>query len=136
MYKSILVPVDLSDMEKAKNCLRIAREIGGPDAELHLMHVVERVPIYVAAELPREIEENSVLGAQTALKELAETDPGNCRVHARLGHANRDIYVGAEELDVDLIIVGSHRPGLQDYLLGSTAARVVRHALCSVLVVR
>jgi len=37
---------------------------------------------------------------------------------------------------VDLIIVGSHKPGLQDYLLGSTAARVVRHAMCSVLVGR
>ena len=37
---------------------------------------------------------------------------------------------------VDLIIVASHRPGLQDYFLGSTAAKVVRHAKCSVLVIR
>jgi len=42
----------------------------------------------------------------------------------------------AKEKDVDLIIIASHRPGLQDYFLGSTAAKVVRHATCSVLVVR
>jgi len=42
----------------------------------------------------------------------------------------------AQEKGVDLIIIASHRPGLQDYFLGSTAAKVVRHAKCSVLVIR
>ena len=45
-------------------------------------------------------------------------------------------HVAAEDDKVDLIIIASHKPGLQDYFLGSTAARVVRHASCSVLVVR
>ena len=35
-----------------------------------------------------------------------------------------------------MIVIASHDPGLADYLLGSTAGRVVRHAHCSVLVVR
>ncbi len=34
------------------------------------------------------------------------------------------------------IIVASHKPNVGDYLLGTTAARVVRHAACSVFVVR
>ena len=42
----------------------------------------------------------------------------------------------AGELSVDMIVIGSHDPGLADYFLGSVAARVVRHAHCSVLVVR
>ena len=42
----------------------------------------------------------------------------------------------AKEKNADMIIIASHRPGLQDYFLGSTAAKVVRHATCSVLVVR
>jgi nucleotide-binding universal stress UspA family protein len=42
----------------------------------------------------------------------------------------------AEEKGADLIIIASHRPGLKDYFLGSTAAKVVRHAKCSVLVIR
>ena len=36
----------------------------------------------------------------------------------------------------DLIVVGSHRPAMATYLLGSNASTIVRHAPCSVLVVR
>ena len=39
----------------------------------------------------------------------------------------------AEEAGPDLIVVGSHRPGMRDYLLGTKASRVVRHASSSVL---
>ena len=42
----------------------------------------------------------------------------------------------AERHDVDLVIVASHKPGLQDYFLGSTAARVSRRAPCSVYILR
>jgi nucleotide-binding universal stress UspA family protein len=42
----------------------------------------------------------------------------------------------AEEAEADLVVVGSHRPAMKDYLLGTNAARVVRHARCSVLVAR
>ena len=46
------------------------------------------------------------------------------------------ILVTAQEAGVDLIVVGSHRPAMKDYLLGTNAGRVVRHANCSVLVAR
>jgi len=42
----------------------------------------------------------------------------------------------AEEASADLVVVGSHRPAMKDYLLGTNASRVVRHARCSVLVAR
>ena len=42
----------------------------------------------------------------------------------------------ADETNADLIVMASHRPELKDFLLGPNAARVVRHANCSVLVVR
>jgi nucleotide-binding universal stress UspA family protein len=42
----------------------------------------------------------------------------------------------AAEAEADLVVVGSHRPAMKDYLLGTNAARVVRHARCSVLVAR
>ena len=48
----------------------------------------------------------------------------------------RDILDFANEAGVDLIVIASHDPGLADYLLGSVAARVVRHAHCSVFVTR
>jgi nucleotide-binding universal stress UspA family protein len=42
----------------------------------------------------------------------------------------------AEEAEADLVVVGSHRSAMKDCLLGTNAARVVRHARCSVLVAR
>ena len=42
----------------------------------------------------------------------------------------------AEKSAADLIVINSHRPGVQDYFLGSTASRVVRRAPCAVMVLR
>jgi nucleotide-binding universal stress UspA family protein len=52
------------------------------------------------------------------------------------GHSGRTIVDTATTLKVDCIVLGSHKPGLIDYLLGSTAARVVQHAPCAVHVAR
>ncbi|MDR8241073.1 universal stress protein UspG, partial [Acinetobacter baumannii] len=38
--------------------------------------------------------------------------------------------------EFDVIVIGSRKPGISTHLLGSNAAAVVRHAECSVLVVR
>ncbi len=54
-------------------------------------------------------------------------------VEGHSGGKNPDF---ANSHDVGCIVMASHRPGLQDYLLGSTAARVLRHANCSVYIVR
>lgn len=54
----------------------------------------------------------------------------------RDGRVYREILGVADEERVDLIVMASHRPGLRDYLLGVNSARVVRHASCSVMVVR
>ena len=36
----------------------------------------------------------------------------------------------------DQIVIGAHRPAVSDFLLGPNTARIVRHAECSVNVVR
>jgi len=57
-------------------------------------------------------------------------------IAVRTGRSYSSILDVADEKEAELIIIASHRPGLQDYFLGSTASKVVRHAKCSVLVVR
>jgi nucleotide-binding universal stress UspA family protein len=53
-----------------------------------------------------------------------------------MGSVYGDVLAEAENTATDLIVVGSHRPSMATYLIGSNAARIVRHAKCSVLVVR
>ena len=52
------------------------------------------------------------------------------------GHSGRTILDYAEAKSSDLIVIASHRPGMADMLIGSTAAQVVRHATCAVHVLR
>ena len=54
----------------------------------------------------------------------------------RIGRPAQVIVDIAAELHADLIVIGSHGFGVLDRVLGTTAARVVNHAPCSVLVVR
>ena len=136
MYKSILVPIDMSNPETGKSMIEIARKQGDKDSQIILLHVIEDIPNWVAAEMPAGILEQSRQSMQVELQAIANAASIKAEVVIRSGHPYRTILDKAEEGEVDLIIIASHKPGLQDYFLGSTAAKVVRHAKCSVLVVR
>ena len=58
------------------------------------------------------------------------------RIEIRTGGAAGTINALAKEENADLVIIASHRPGLIDYFIGSTASRVVSHCPCAVLVDR
>ena len=72
------------------------------------------------------------------IQALADRIPDSIRVQHIVGEGTiyKTIIETADQIGADLIIMGSHRPELQDYLLGPNAARVVRHSAKSVLVVR
>lgn len=136
MYKTILVPIDMSHIEMGESMIEVAREQGDKDAKIILLHVIEDIPIWVAAEIPSGILENSRQSIRKELQAIATAASVKADVEIRSGHPYKTILDKADEVEADLIIVASHKPGLQDYLIGSTAAKVVRHARCSVLVVR
>jgi nucleotide-binding universal stress UspA family protein len=54
----------------------------------------------------------------------------------RIGGVYPELLAEAGEWPADLIIVGAHKRSMATYLLGSTAAAIVRHASCTVMVVR
>ena len=76
--------------------------------------------------------------ARGDLEELGRQVPPDLLAGQRvaLGTPWQSICQTAKELDVDLIVVGSHGYAMLDRLLGTTAAKVVNHADRSVLVVR
>ncbi len=98
--------------------------------------MVEDIPTWAAVELPAGLVETSLQAAQDELQAIANDSGMPMKAEVRTGHSYKTILDVADEKQVDLIIIASHRPGLQDYFLGSTAAKVVRHAKCSVLVIR
>ena len=136
MYAKIIVPIDLSHVETGKKAITIAQKLLDKGGQIYLVNVVEDIPTYVAAELPVGVLQGSKDQALGELKATAKTAGINAKIEVRSGRAASSILDAAEEHEADLIIVASHRPGLSDYFLGSTASRVVRHAQCPVLVDR
>ena len=136
MPKTIIVPVALAQIEKAQSMLDVARQLGGADGEIVLVTVIEDIPGYIAAELPAGLIENAADEARGELRALARNSGMELPVEVRKGNPATAILAVASERNADVIVIASHRPGLQDYFLGSTAARVVRHARCSVHVIR
>ena len=136
MYKTILVPIDMAHVVEGRANLDLAALHAAEGAKIILLNVVEDIPGWAAAELPADLLPNSQAAAREELKKLASSSGMEMEVEVRTGHSYHTILEVAEEKKVDMIIVASHRPGLQDYFLGSTAAKVVRHAKCSVLVIR
>ncbi|MFV0334310.1 MAG: universal stress protein [Tropicimonas sp.] len=135
MYRNILVPVSLENKDKAALACDTARTLAAPEATITLLHVVEHMPAHVRQYLPKNFLIEARAGLQPELERLAAAVPGAKAVVVE-GHAGRTILDYAEEKGSDCIVIASHRPAMEDYLLGSTAAQVVRHAACAVMVVR
>ncbi len=135
MYKNILVPISFDRDRDAKGAIDIARTLLSEDGNITLIHVIEQIPGYAASHLPPHFMEEKHVALRTDLDAMASEIP-NAVAAVVSGHAGRTLLDWAEEHDVDCIVIASHRPGMQDLLLGSTAAKVVRHAACAVHVLR
>jgi nucleotide-binding universal stress UspA family protein len=136
MYKTILVPIDMGHVVEGKANINLAAQHAADGAKIILLNVVEEIPTWAAAQLPADIIEDSFEAVRNQMKAIAKASGMKMEVEVRAGHSYNTILDVAKEKNVDLIIIASHRPGFQDYFLGSTAAKVVRHADCSVMVVR
>ena len=138
MFRKILVPVDLAHVERGDEMITKAKTLcNGQQCNINLITVLPEIPAYVAYELPKEIRQKASSDAADSLESLSSKHGlPVTTTKVRHGSPHREILAEADSSGIDLIIVGSHKPGLEDYLLGSTAAKVVRHARCSVLVLR
>lgn len=136
MYNVILVPVDLGHKGRIAAMMDIAKHLSAENARIILVNVVEDVPSYVASQLPAGMIENTMQNAADDLKSIAKEYNIKPELEVRSGHAANAILEVADEKGADAIVIASHKPGWEDILIGSTAARVVRHAKCAVHVLR
>ena len=139
MIETILVPIDVAETEAGAAALELVQDLArAHDGKIVLLNVVEKVQGYVASQLPKSFHEQALTHAEAQLKEIAATQglAGAAEIVVREGHPSTEILEYAKEIGAGMIVVASHDPGLADYLLGSVASRVVRHAHCSVLVAR
>lgn len=141
MYKHILLPIDLNQDSSWKAALPVAIEHARAfDTKLHVMTVVPDFGMTMVGQFfPKGFEKKAVEAVNKKLHEFIDAHiPNDIAVQCIVaeGTVYERILELAKKLKIDLIVLAAHRPELRDYLLGPNAARVVRHASCSVLVVR
>lgn len=143
-YQTILVAVDFSpDSEKAIGRGKQLAEIY--QADLMLLHLVEEpsYPVFEDISLSGatgiwmpEIAESMLKAAKERLHSLAEQNglsAEQCEVIP--GFSKVDIAERANELNVNLIVMGRHGHSFLEKLIGSTTTSVLHHADCDVLTV-
>lgn len=134
MYDHVLIPVAPGHYKEYERALTAARKLLGAAGKISALSVVEDLPAYVETYIPPDqIERNR---AEVAIEMKLQFEGEGLETHVVVGHPANSILEWAERHDVDCSVVSSHRPGLSDYFIGSTAARLVRHAKCSVHVLR
>lgn len=143
MTSSILCAIDISDPEVDRKVLEAAYRLAQLDsAQLDVITVVPDFGMsVVGGYFDRDFHEKAVKDAKKHLNEFVENVIGaeankSVRHIVATGKVYAEILHAAREAGTDLIVIGSHKPDLSDYLLGPNAARVVRHSDCSVYVVR
>lgn len=134
MYDHILVPLAL-DHGFGDTALALAAKLLNPDGQITALHVYEMPTGTTNAYLDEGMVEKAYADAKAKLATRLEGVSNVTGVLVK-GHSGRTIIDYATDNGADCIVMGSHKPDLIDYLLGSTAARVVRHAPCAVHVLR
>lgn len=134
MYKNILVPMAL-DHGIGETSVEIARKLLSDGGRITALHVHETPQSSVGAFVDESVIQTAFLRAEAHLERRVSEMPG-VKPMIISGHSGRTIIDVSTDLGIDCIVIGSHKPGLIDYFLGSTAARVVRHAPCAVHVAR
>jgi universal stress protein F len=141
MFKNILVPLHLAYAKNHKKlfagALKVLDEEGG---NLSLLYVNEnRVHGSVYPLLDEENEKHYNHDALMRLREIAkehQLPADKTSFNIRNGSVHREILEEARRVNADAIVMMATKPGLGSYFISSTAERVIRHAACSVFVIR
>ena len=139
-YNNLIVAIDLSN--ESDKIIERALELAGQRAEnLTLVHVVEPVaaayPIDAYAINMTKLQEEAMAIASQRLAGIAQKfGIAADRQLVLAGAAATEVRAKADEMNADLIVIGSHGTSGWKLLLGSTANKVLHGATCDIMTVR
>lgn len=142
----ILLAID--DSECSREAIRsVSAQFRQKGTEVRVLHVVEPIAAYISAELIPHFVPHVAKVEEERRKQAQELVQHAARQLRKAGFKTSEfvdegdpkakIIDQAASSEADLIVVGSHGwKGLNRFLLGSVSESVVRHAGCSVEIVR
>ncbi len=139
MYSRILTAVDLDEPSSWQKPIATALALADCfKAKVALAYVVPDTVLMLQAQWSVSSVRAIMEDARIKLMKVARDHTVDRDVEeiVRSGSVYVGLIEAGESFEADLIVLSSHRPEMKDYLLGANASRVVRHAKCSVMVVR
>jgi nucleotide-binding universal stress UspA family protein len=140
VFRKILVPIDTAEPAVAEQGVFLAAQLAAlTGAAVRMVHVLHQIPYSFKEFLPPRViadRESAVACQFQDMARQANIPTERFSYAVRSGVVYDEVLSEAEGWGADLIIVGSHSLSMSTYLLGSNAQKIVRHANCSVLVVR
>lgn len=141
IHKHILYPLDISDKSSHAKEIAVIQDMRKHfGSQLSIITVLPDYGASIVAQYFTKVAEDTMKkDAMKALKAFAKEHfdkPETVKLIVAQGGIYERIIEAAREVKADVIVMTAHRPGLQDYLLGPNAAKVVRHCEISVLVIR
>ena len=140
---TILVPIDFS--RHSRVALRHARALAGFfNARLDVLHVIEEqlhptfynTGIFSVYDMVPDIEARALEELEAFFKDPEGPDVA-VQFHIKHGNAAHEIVDFASEHEPVMILIATHGlKGLEHFLLGSVAEKVVRYASCPVFTVK
>ncbi|WP_152081004.1 universal stress protein [Enterobacter oligotrophicus] len=143
MYKKILMPVDVFEMDLSDKAVRHAANLAKTEgASITLVNIlpgssrsllrgfnadIRKFEAYMTAESEKKM---------TDLKRLFDIAPEDIHCVVRFGNVRDEIIKLSKEGEYDVIVIGSKNPSITTHLLGSNAESILRYASIPVLVVR
>lgn len=143
MYKKILLPVDVFEMDLSDKAVRHAEFLASAEeGEITLLNVLPNSSRSVLRGFAADIQKfETFMKAESEKKMQALSRlfsiPAE-RIHTRVvfGNVRDEILAIGNADEFDVIVIGSRTPGLSTHLLGSNAESILRYAKIPVLVVR
>lgn len=134
MYNKIIIASAL-DQGFGPRAIETAKALLSENGKIISVHVIEPINEVVQSFVTEEAKSKALDTIKSMMKDRL-SDEQSIESVILAGRPGSEIPTYAEKVGADCIIVGSHKPGLDDFFLGSTSSRVVRHATCSVHVLR
>lgn len=140
-FKKILFPTDLSEGSKniAENVKLMAEKF---NAEIYVLYVSNVTNYYSGINMPSagltSFESEVISAAEDQLNDFAENEFRSFKVKTDVltGNPADEIIEYARQQEIDLIVMGHSRAGLERVLLGSVAHRIVKLSPIPVMIVR
>lgn len=137
MYANIMVPVDLTKLEKLERALKVAADMAKLyGAEIHYISVTSDAPSELGkrpSDFAKKLED---FAGQQAKLHGVKTRAHPVAAHDPAADLNKTLSSAGDDIGADLIIMASHIPGFLDHVFRSHGGYVATHSDLSVFLVR